>query len=397
MAAVTLAPPLDRETDLPAARSTRRTAQLVRRIRAGTTPHAAALARRFHAELFARVPQSRHLFPVSLAGAEALHDVLGAMERVDRPTELGSALDRLADDPRLAGLLVTRERDVDAALVVAVGTHAGPEWTTEGEWALREAFRLVAGALRAIAPAGVPIVRDAEVIAHQRIGWDLATLTVRPEQPLPYRAGQYVDVETPRRPQLWRRLSPANAPRADGTIDFHVRAVDGGWVSRAIVAHTRPGDVWQIGAPRGRLVADPEGPDLLMVAGGTGAAPVLAMVEELARAPYRSRRPPRVDVFVGGRTWADLPGFPALRRLADAHPWLNAVPVVEDETDTSGAEGGTVADAVTRHGAWPDRTVLVSGSPTMIRATVGRMLVAGTPLDRIVYDPFATAPDPALH
>jgi NAD(P)H-flavin reductase len=51
-------------------------------------------------------------------------------------------------------------------------------------------------------------------------------------------------------------------------------------------------------------------------------------------------------------------------------------------------EHGTLADVVTRFGSWPDRDVLVCGSPAMIRATVSRMLVAGTPLDRITYDPF---------
>jgi hypothetical protein len=32
--------------------------------------------------------------------------------------------------------------------------------------------------------------------------------------------------------------------------------------------------------------------------------------------------------------------------------------------------------------------VLVSGSPAMIKATVSRLLVAGTALERISYDPF---------
>ena len=49
---------------------------------------------------------------------------------------------------------------------------------------------------------------------------------------------------------------------------------------------------------------------------------------------------------------------------------------------------GTLADVVTRYGAWAGHDVLVCGSPAMIRATVSRMLVAGTPLDRIRYDPF---------
>ena len=62
--------------------------------------------------------------------------------------------------------------------------------------------------------------------------------------------------------------------------------------------------------------------------------------------------------------------------------------VERDDTGTGGAERGTLADVVTRYGAWTEHDVTVCGSPAMIRATVSQMLVAGTPLDRITYDPF---------
>jgi NAD(P)H-flavin reductase len=69
-------------------------------------------------------------------------------------------------------------------------------------------------------------------------------------------------------------------------------------------------------------------------------------------------------------------------------PWLNVIPVVEQDEADIGAERGTLADVVTRYGAWTDHEVLIAGSPEMIRSTVSRMLVAGTPLGRIHYDPF---------
>ena len=56
--------------------------------------------------------------------------------------------------------------------------------------------------------------------ACERLGWDLAMLTIETSEPIPYRAGQYVSVETPQRPRLWRYLSPANAPREDGTLEL---------------------------------------------------------------------------------------------------------------------------------------------------------------------------------
>jgi NAD(P)H-flavin reductase len=225
------------------------------------------------------------------------------------------------------------------------------------------------------------------VVSHQRVGWDLARITVQASEAIPYRAGQYVSVETPQRPRLWRYLSPANAPRPDGSLQFHVRAVGSGWVSRAIVAHSRVGDTWRIGPPMGRLSVEPESATpLLMVAGGTGMAPIKALLEEFAQRP----RPPRCQLFLGGRTWDDLYDLDALRALSYDHDWLDVVPVIErpDADDQGGAERGTLADVVTRYGAWAGHDVLVCGSPAMIRATVSRMLVAGTPLDRIRYDPF---------
>ena len=167
-------------------------------------------------------------------------------------------------------------------------------------------------------------------------------------------------------------------------LEFHVRAVAGGWVSRGIVAHSRVGDTWRIGTPMGRMSVPDSGRDVLMVAGGTGMAPMKALLDDLARQEER----PHVQLFVGGRTWDDLYDVAALRTLSYANTWLDVVPVVERDDTISGAERGTLADVVTRYGAWADHDVLVCGSPAMIRATVSRMLVAGTPLDRITYDPF---------
>jgi NAD(P)H-flavin reductase len=265
--------------------------------------------------------------------------------------------------------------------------HLGVDWTPEIERAWAEAFTIIARQMQeAAAEDENPANWPATVAEHRRLSWDLAMLRVEPDQPLPFRAGQYVSVEVPQRPRLWRYLSPANAPRPDGSLEFHVRAVDGGWVSRAIVSHTQTGDVWRLGPPMGRLTVDRErGRDVLMIAGGTGLAPLQSLLDELAQWGEN----PKVHLFYGGDTREDLYALEGLRMMASCNPWLTVRPVVEHGTGPAGFEQGTLADAVTRHGAWPDHDVLVSGSPAMIRATVSRMLVAGTALDRITYDPFA--------
>ncbi|MGQ0574494.1 MAG: globin domain-containing protein [Pseudonocardia sp.] len=362
--------------------------EIIRSSFALVEPQAEDLARHFYALLFSRAPETRELFPVNMEvqRSRLLRALVHVVQMVDQPDELVPFLEQLGRDHRKFGVVAQHYDAVGAALLGAVGTFAGDAWTPPVQKAWTDAYGVVAGAMRAAADAERgPASWLGRVVEHRRLGWDLAVVTVQASAPVPYRAGQYVSVETPHRPRLWRYLSPANAPRQDGIMEFHVRAVAGGWVSRALVAHTRIGDTWRIGPPMGRMSVDPRSSrGLLMVAGGTGMAPMKALLDDLAQRPQR----PRTQVFVGGRTWEDLYDFAAVRKLSYSNPWLDVVPVVEDAADESGAERGTLAEVVTRYGAWTDHDVLVCGSPAMIRSTVSRMLVAGTPLDRITYDPF---------
>jgi NAD(P)H-flavin reductase/hemoglobin-like flavoprotein len=362
--------------------------ELIRSSFAVVEPRMEDLGRYFYGALFQIAPQTRDLFPVNMEvqRSRLLRALVHVVQMVDQPDDLTPFLEQLGRDHRKFGVLAQHYDAVGASLLSTISHHSGSAWTPEVEKAWSEAYGIVANAMISAAQADRgPASWLGRVLDHRRVGWDLAVITLQTSEPIPYRAGQYLSVETPQRPRLWRYLSPANAPKGDGILEFHVRAVDGGWVSRAIVAHSRIGDTWRIGPPMGRMhVESGTGRNLLMVTGGTGMAPIKALLEDLATRPEQ----PRAQVFVGGRTWDDLYDFPSLRRLSYSNTWLDVIPVVEKDEGGSGAERGTLADVVTRYGAWADHDVLVCGSPAMIRSTVSRMLVAGTPLDRIRYDPF---------
>jgi NAD(P)H-flavin reductase len=196
-------------------------------------------------------------------------------------------------------------------------------------------------------------------------------------------------VQTPLRPRLWRFYSPANAPREDGTIELHVKAVPGGQVSGALVNTVQVGDLLALGSPVGAgLTLDRlSGRDLLLLAGGTGLAPLKALVEQVAL-EGGSRR---MSLFVGARTAADLYDMPSLGRLAAALPWLTVVPALSHDP-WHATERGAVVDVALRHGWWHDREVYICGPNEMVTASLDRVRQAGIPPNQIHAEDFDTDP-----
>jgi NAD(P)H-flavin reductase/hemoglobin-like flavoprotein len=362
--------------------------RLVRDSFAVVEPHAEKVAELFYATLFSIAPATREMFPVNMEvqRSRLLRALVHVVQMVDRPDDLMPFLRQLGRDHRKFGVVTAHYEAVGMALLAGVKAHAGRAWTDEVERAWAEAYTIMARAmLEAANSEDGPSWWNGTVVEHHMVSRDLAVVRVRPDQPVPYQPGQYVSIEVPQRPRMWRYFTPATAPREDGLLEFHIRAVEGGWVSRAIVKHGHKGDVWRIGPAMGRLSVNREtGRDILMIAGGTGVAPMRAIIDHLSQWGEN----PRVQLFFGGRVRPDLYDLENLQALAASNPWLHIVPVLETDSTMATAEHGTLADVVTRYGAWPDHDVLVAGSPGMVRSTVSRMLVAGTALDRITYDPF---------
>ena len=359
--------------------------RLIRDSWAKSEPYIADISQFFYGMLFTLAPTTRDFFPINMEiqRGRLVRALVHIVQMVDRPDDLAPFLRQLGRDHRKFGVAPRHYEAVGTALLASLKNHLGPEWTPEVERAWAEAFTIAARAMQDAAASDTN--PPSWQVEHRRLTWDLALVRLLPDQPVPYHPGQYVSVEVPQRPRLWRYLSPANAPREDGGIEFHVRAIDGGWVSRAIVSHTQPGDVWRLGPPLGRLAVDRESSrGVLMVAGGTGVAPLRSILDHLALWGEN----PKTRLFYGGPSREDLYDLEELRALAAINPWLTITPVVERGGDVPGFEQGTLAEAITRYGPWPDHDVLVSGSPAMIRATVSRMLVAGSALDQIQYDPF---------
>lgn len=349
-------------------------ARVVQESLAVVAPRAEDLVSHFYALLFLGRPDLRSMFPPMM---DTQRDrLLAALLRLatgahDLEAQRGF-LSQLGRDHRKYGVLPEHYTAVGAALIGALARYSGDRWTlaTQEAWATLYtwAAEVMIDAAERDA-AATPPWWDAVVVAHERRGADIAIITVATDRPLPYRAGQHVTVETPWWPRVWRHFSIANAPRPDGLLELHVRAIPAGWVSQALVHRARVGDHVRLGPARGALVMHGESlRRALCIAGGTGLAPIKALVEHMAQRQLAHQ----AHVFIGARHSSELYDVRSLSLMAEMYPWLHVVPAVSEEHSYDGARG-TLPDVVAEYGDWHDHDVFISGSAAMVRATADRL------------------------
>lgn len=147
-----------------------------------------------------------------------------------------------------------------------------------------------------------------------------ASVRFRPTRAWPWhQAGQWVrvgvEIDGVRH---WRSYSLSTAPGQDPAITV----TDIGRVSGELVRRIKPGDVLYLEEPEGEFVLPEHPRPLLMVTGGSGITPVMAMIRTLVR-----RRSDADVVLVHiSRTPADALFLDQLAELAQDSPGLRVVP-----------------------------------------------------------------------
>jgi 3-ketosteroid 9alpha-monooxygenase subunit B len=109
---------------------------------------------------------------------------------------------------------------------------------------------------------------------------DARTFVLNPDEPFPYRAGQYctfrvtVDGE-----ELYRSYSMSSAPETDSELATTVKRVATGKVSNWMLDNLVEGDEVVLTRPAGTFCLDPTSAPLLGFAGGSGVTPILSLTK----------------------------------------------------------------------------------------------------------------------
>ncbi len=196
-------------------------------------------------------------------------------------------------------------------------------------------------------------------------------------EPFTWQAGQYLDVMLPG--ERRRSFSIANPPHDASLLELHIRRTPGGAFSEQVFGGMKEGGLLRIEGPLGQFVYRPGDRPLLAIGGGTGYAPLKAILRGVLESG--SRRD--VVLYWGARTPEDLYEDAWLRGLAAKHAHFHYTGVTSE----------LVHEAVLRGVAGlAGYDVYAAGPPAMIDAVRQELPRQGADPARIYFDSFDRAP-----
>jgi CDP-4-dehydro-6-deoxyglucose reductase len=208
---------------------------------------------------------------------------------------------------------------------------------------------------------------------------------------LPFRPGQYLDVllDGGRR----RSFSIASPPHDSALLELHVRYVPGGGFTEELFHHLRAGALLKIEGPIGQFIYREDATPAVMIAGGTGYAPIKSMLRHALE-----RGPPReLHLYWGARQAVDLYEEALLLEWVKRYPQLRFTGVLSEATTLDERfphrRLGWVHEAVLAdHRSLETFDVYAAGPPALIEAIRATFPARGLQEDRLHFDSFDYAP-----
>ena len=237
-------------------------------------------------------------------------------------------------------------------------------------------------------------ILPSRVQSMERVADDVIILSLKlpANERLQFLAGQYIEflLKDGKR----RSYSMANAPHDDGFVQLHIRHMAGGHFTEHVFGKMKERDILRFEGPLGSFfLREESSKPMIMLASGTGFAPVKAVIEH---AIYRENTRP-ITLYWGGRRPKDLYLMDLCKKWAETVAGFTFVPVVSDalpEDNWTGRTGfvhrATLAD-------FPDMSghqVYACGAPIVIESAKTEFIGScKLPEEEFFADSFTTEAD----
>ncbi|KUK95129.1 MAG: Na+-transporting NADH:ubiquinone oxidoreductase, subunit NqrF [Thermotogales bacterium 46_20] len=235
---------------------------------------------------------------------------------------------------------------------------------------------------------------QARVMSVYDVTYDIKELNLMLDGEISFKAGQYIQLIVPpydkiKEPTM-RAYSISSPPFQKRIIQLLIRLVPNGVATTYVHKHLNKGEELAIMGPFGEFYLRDSSSDIVFVAGGSGLAPVKAIVHEMIKTGFERK----TYFFFGARTTADLMYTDLFKRIESKYDNFHYIPALSAPDDSSNWTGETglitdVLDSYLNNQGNREREAYLCGSPGMIEACVNGVLKKhGLTEDRIFYDKF---------
>ncbi|VAW46303.1 hypothetical protein MNBD_GAMMA03-1772 [hydrothermal vent metagenome] len=210
-----------------------------------------------------------------------------------------------------------------------------------------------------------------KVVHAEPLTPQIIQLLFKPEHPIAYASGQYIMLGFDAGDL--KPFSIASAPRDDGLIECHIRnQADSEWMQKLFAVQT--GDQLVMEGPKDQISLQPAHQPIIFMAGGTGFAPMKALLETL----LKEKIGVPIHFYWGARSRSELYMHKEMIALTDIHPNLEYIPVLsENSEDWNGATGLVHQQVLKEHPNLTHITLYMCGPWPMIQAAKTMFLDAG--------------------
>jgi Na+-transporting NADH:ubiquinone oxidoreductase subunit F len=206
-----------------------------------------------------------------------------------------------------------------------------------------------------------------------------------------FKAGQYMQVKTKPygkiKESVTRAYSISSVPSDDMAVELIIRLVPNGLCTTYMHDYLKEGDEIMLTGPYGDFYGRDGVEEYVMIAGGSGLAPIKSIVEDVLEKGLDTK----MIFFFGAVSKKDLYYEEYFNELASKHPQFRYVPALSRpaEEDNWEGESGLITDVVSKYiEDGKGKQGYLCGSPGMINACVDVLTKKGIDESQIFYDKF---------
>lgn len=200
---------------------------------------------------------------------------------------------------------------------------------------------------------------------------------------LAFLPGQYVNIAVPGTEET-RSYSFSNAPD-EKELSFLIKVTPGGVMSEYLTDRAAVGDELSFTGPNGSFFLRESPRPLVLLAGGTGLAPILAILRRLvAEASERS-----IHLVYGATTDDDVVELETIEELAGQLPAMTWEYCVADKATTAKHQGYVTALFTDEHLHAGEAAVYLCGPPPMVEAVRSHLADGAVEPAGFYYEKFA--------